>query len=174
MVGESFRMNLFRILAKLRYVSAIAVLSSFIGSALMFVIGGTKVYKGCAYFLTGVHPEGTPAHLTTSDLATIFIIGSLDAFLIGLALLYFGYGIYALVIDPEAPSRSNAPSWLVPKGIKDLKETLAQVIVIILFVLFVNQLWTHLYDMTWEIMIIPASIAFLALALKLMGLSAKE
>ena len=167
-------MNFFKILAKLRYVSIIAVISSFVGSALMFVVGGLKVYKGCYYFVTGIHPEWAPDHATPSDMATILITASLDSFLIGLALLYFGYGIYALVIDPEQPSRSNAPSWLIPKGIKDLKETLAQVIIIILFVLFVDQLWTHLYDMTWELLILPASIALLALAVKLMGLSAKE
>lgn len=167
-------MNFFRILSKLRYSAVIAVISSLVGSALMFVIGGVKVYKGCYYFLSGIHPEWAPAHSTPSDLATILVTASLDSFLLGLALLYFGYGIYALVIDPEDPARSKAPSWLVPKGIKDLKETLAQVIILILFVLFVDQLWNHLYDMTWELLILPASIALLALAVKLMGLGAKE
>jgi uncharacterized membrane protein YqhA len=129
-----------------------------------------KVAKGGYCFLTGTLPEWAPAHSTPEDTATILIISSLDAFLIAVALLYFGYGIYALVIDPEEPAKSKAPSWLVPKGIKDLKETLAHVIIIILFVLFVDQLWMHLYDMTWEILVIPTSIALLALAVKLLDL----
>jgi len=162
-------MNFFRLLSKLRYVSAIAVISSFVGSVLMFVVGGLKVYKGIYFFLTGSNPKWAPAHGTPSDIASIEIIASLDSFLIALALLYFSYGIYSLVIDPESPARSNAPSWLVPKGIKDLKETLAHVIILILFVLFLDQLWIHLYDLTWEILILPVSIALLALAVKLMG-----
>lgn len=164
---------LFRILARLRYVSVVAVISSFVGSAFMFAIGAVKVAKGGYYFLTGTLPEWSPAHLTPGDTATILIIASLDSFLIALALLYFAYGMHALVIDPEGQRKSNAPAWLVPKSIKDLKETLAHVIIIILFVLFVDQVWLHLYDLSWEILVIPASIALLALAVKLMDLKEK-
>ncbi len=78
-------MNFFRILSKLRYVAIIAVISSFVGSALMFVVGGLKVYKGCYYFVTGIHPSWAPDHSTPSDLATNLIVASLDSFLIGLA-----------------------------------------------------------------------------------------
>lgn len=161
-------MNLFRMIAKLRYVSAIAVVCSFFGSALMFVIGGLKVFKATLYFVTGRQPSWVPEHSLPGDTATILILASLDSFLIALALLYFGYGTYALVIDPEGPAMSKAPKWLVPKGIKDLKETLAQVIVIVLFVLFLDQIWANQYDLKWEILVLPASIALLALALKLM------
>jgi len=166
-------MDLFKVLSKLRYVAVIAVISSFVASAIMFFIGGMKVFKGAYYLFTGAQPQWAPSHSTPADLATIQIVASLDSFLIALALLYFGYGIYALVIDPESPAKSKAPSWLVPKGIKDLKETLARVIIVILFVLFLDQLWMHLYDLTWEILVLPASIALLALALKLMGLKEK-
>jgi uncharacterized membrane protein YqhA len=164
----------FEVLAKLRFVALIAVISSFVGSALMFAIGGLKVAKGGYYFLTNTLPEWAPAHTTPGDTATIFILGSLDSFLIAVALLYFGYGIYALIIDPEVPVKSNAPSWMVPKGMKELKETLAHVIIIILFVLFVDQLWMHLYDLTWGILVIPVSIALLALAVKLLDLKERE
>jgi uncharacterized membrane protein YqhA len=166
-------LNFFSLLSKLRYVAVIAVVSSFFASAIMFFIGAMKVFKGAYYLFTGTQPQWAPAHYTPADLATILIVASLDSFLIALALLYFGYGIYALVIDPESPSKSKAPSWLVPKGIRDLKETLARVIIVILFVLFLDQLWMHLYDLTWEILVLPASIALLALALKLMGLKEK-
>ncbi|MDB4285502.1 YqhA family protein [bacterium] len=167
-------MDFFRAISKLRFVAIIAVISSFVGSSLMFVVGGLKVYKGCYYFLTGAQPERAPAHSTPGDLATIQIVASLDSFLIALALLYFGYGIYALVIDPESPGRSKAPAWLVPKGIRDLKETLALVIIVILFVLFLDELWIHLNDLTWEILVLPASIALLALAVKLMGFAGSK
>lgn len=163
-------MNFFSLLSKLRYVAVIAVISSFFASAIMFFIGAMKVFKGAYYLLTGTQPQWAPAHYTPADLATILILASLDSFLIALALLYFGYGIYALVIDPESPARSRAPSWLVPKGFKDLKETLAHVILLVLFVLFLDELWIRLDDLTWEILILPISIALLALALKLMGL----
>ncbi len=167
-------MNFFRLLSKLRYVSIIAVISSFLASAIMFYIGGTKVYKAGYYILTGTQPQWAPVQSVPGDTATILILASLDSFLIALALLYFGYGIYALVIDPESPATSKTPAWLVPKGIKDLKETLAQVIIIVLFVLFLDELWIRLDDLTWEILVLPASIALLALAVKLLNLTAKN
>lgn len=164
-------MNFFRLLSKLRFVSFIAVISSFVASAIMFVIGGMKVYKAGFYLLAGIQPQWMPVKSVPGDTATILILASLDSFLIALALLYFGYGIYTLVIDPECSAGTKAPPWIVPKGIRDLKETLAHVIIIVLFVLFLDELWTRLDDLTWEILILPASIALLALAVKLMGLA---
>ena len=66
-------MNLFRILAKLRYVSAIAVICSFVGSALMFVIGGLKVFKAASYFLTGRQPAWVPEHSLPGDTVEVEI-----------------------------------------------------------------------------------------------------
>ena len=167
-------MKFFWLLAKLRYVSIIAVISSFIASAIMFFIGGRKVYKAAYYLLTGTKPEWAPAKMVPGDTATILILASLDSFLIALALLYFGYGIYALVIDPESSAGTKAPPWIVPKGITDLKETLAHVIIIVLFVLFLDELWTRLNDLTWEFLVLPVSITLLALAVKLMGLTNRQ
>ena len=59
------------------------------------------------------------------------------------------------------------PRWMVPRNIGQLKETLAHVLIIILFVLFVRMVWFHLDDLSWELLVLPASIALLAVSLKL-------
>ena len=55
----------------------------------------------------------------------------------------FGYGIYGLVEEEKAVGM-GMPEWVVPQHIGHLKETLAHVIIIILFVLFVRVIWFHL------------------------------
>jgi uncharacterized membrane protein YqhA len=86
--------------------------------------------------------------------------------LVGLVLLYFGYGIYALVFLEEGEAQKRGvPSWLIPKSIGQMKETLAHVIIVILFVLFARVAFENLNNLKWEILILPASTALLGLAL---------
>jgi membrane-anchored protein YejM (alkaline phosphatase superfamily) len=45
---------------------------------------------------------------------------------------------------------------------------------LLLFVLFVNLIWLHLDNLTWELLILPASIALLALGLRLAEFTEKD
>ena len=65
----------------LRYVSIIAVVSSFIGSVLMFIIGAIKTYRAFTYYFSAKTPVSGFEDLTDVDLATSHLIKSVDAFL---------------------------------------------------------------------------------------------
>lgn len=151
---------------RLRYISIFAIISSFMASFVVFAIGLKKVSISIWQYLTGVQIKAELAHLKPEDILIGDVIESLDASLVGLVLLYFGYGIYSLVFlgEGEAEKR-GVPAWLIPKSIGQMKETLAHVIIVVLFVLFARLVWEHLDNLTWEVLILPAATALLALAL---------
>lgn len=164
-----------KLFANLRYATIIAVISSFIGSFLMFFVGAKKIYKAVWGYLVNledtipahISPK-VVAHLSAEDIAISRAIESLDAFLIGLVFLFFAYGVYTLfIIGRDKAVERGVPEWLLPKDLGKLKEILAQTIIVILFVLFARLVWIHLDNLTWDLLIIPIAIALLGLTLKL-------
>jgi len=151
---------------RLRYISIFAIISSFIASFVVFAIGLKKVLVSVWQYLTGVQLKAELAHLKPEDILIGDVIESLDASLVGLVLLYFGFGIYSLVFLKEGEAeKRGVPAWLIPKSIGQMKETLAHVIIVVVFVLFARLVWEHLDNLTWEVLILPAATALLALAL---------
>jgi uncharacterized membrane protein YqhA len=173
---------LVRVFDKLRYSVIVAVISSFVAAFLMLYVGVKKVYMAVAgYFNFGNEislaskSTGQITPLNPEDLVIVRIIESLDSFLIALVLLYFGYGIYSLFLMAEdEKERRGVPQWIIPHDLGHLKETLTHVIIVILFVLFTRVIWQRLDNLTWELLILPASIALLALGIKLAELTGKK
>ena len=174
-----------RILASLRYAVIVAVVCSFVSAFLMLFVGAEKVYKAVEGFVTGtgdVLSQGTDAervlsHLSQGDAAIARVIESVDAFLVALVMMYFGYGVYSLFFIKESESTEKAfPLRGIPRDIGEMKETLTHIILVVLFVLFARVVWLNLDDLQWELLVLPAAIALLALALKLAELrhSSKE
>ena len=123
-----------RLLSGTRLVTLVAVLSSFAGSLLMFWLG--LVNTGKAFAAQFGVPTGS---LPPGDLTVIELIGALDRFLIAIVLMFFGYGVYVLFVRPEAtPQQLGLPEWLHVESIGQLKQILAEVIIIVLFVLFLR------------------------------------
>ena len=157
---------LFKALQPIRYISIIAVLCAVFSSVLMFLIGIYRTYRAFAYFFNLEAVSSELGRERLGSLATGAIIKSVDAFLIGLALLILAYGIYTLFIrEVELEERTTA-HWLEISSITSLKILLAEVIIIILFVKFLNVVIINIEELTWEILILPASICLLALSIK--------
>jgi uncharacterized membrane protein YqhA len=155
-------------ISSFRYVSWIAIISSLIGSLLMFIIGAQKSYRSVETFLYGNTAEGP------LDTATLYVIKSLDAFLIAFVLYIFAIGIYKLFIDSAGHDNTNAFDWIKIDNINHLKKILAEVIIVILFVKFLEVVIVNMDSLKWELMIFPASIVLLAFALKLLDLADKK
>ncbi len=160
-----------RLLFSFRYISWIAILCSITGSILMFFIGALKTYKAVAIFLFGKIPHEAYSSLKPADVATAYLIKSLDAFLIALVLLIFSYGVYSLFISKHSGiDESGALKWIRIPSIAHLKNTLAEVIIVILFVKFLEVALLNLDNLTWKLLVLPCSILLLALSLKFLGL----
>jgi len=164
-----------RILYSFRYVSWIAIVCSLTGSLVMFFVGALKTYKAIGTMVFGRIPHESLIQLKKADVTTSYLIKSLDAFLIALVLLIFAYGVYGLFISKHSDiDESGTLKWISIPSLAHLKNTLAEVIIIILFVKFLEVALLNLKNLTWELFVLPGSILLLALSLKFLDLRAKD
>jgi uncharacterized membrane protein YqhA len=166
-----------RIIVGSRFFTLIAVFSTLLGSVLMFMLGLYNVYEAFRYGLeqaSEMGPYGTTAVIRT--------IEGLDRFLIAIVLLYFAYGVYSLFIHPEETEEELAlPAWLRVKQIGQLKQVVAELIVVILFVLFLRVALQSFRDpnmtLDWHqigtLALLPICTVLLAAALRLLELHPK-
>jgi uncharacterized membrane protein YqhA len=144
----------------LRLLSLFPILACVAGSGLMFVQGIYKIYKGAISFLD---------HLEGGLDATRFVISAMDSFLIALVLLVFAGGMFELFYDEEHKS-TFIPQWLKVNNISHLKHILAEVIILVLCVHFLDLVLVNGSDLAWEMMIFPLSVLCLSVSLKVLEL----
>jgi len=160
-----------------RHVGWIAIICSLLSSLLLFVMGAVKTYTAFAVFLFNKIPHESLAHLDTTDIAISYLIKSLDTFLIALVLFIFSHGVFTLFISNKSPAddtSSQVLKWIKTPNIGKLKNVLAEVIIVILFVKFLEVVLANINSLSWEIIILPASILLLSLGLKVLGLGSEK
>lgn len=161
-------------------MSIAAVIGSLAGSVLMFFLGLYNIYRA---FAEGLRvPDKEENDTAFGSEAVISVIEGLDRFLIAIVLLYFAYGVYSLFLHPESSQRELAlPDWLKVKQIGQLKQVVAEVIIVVLFVLFLRVALQafHSSDTVFEwkqlatLMVLPISVFLLACALRMVQLHPK-
>jgi len=149
-----------------RYLSWIAVISSLLGSTLMFGIGVLKI----VYAMKSMFSDNINETLSSADMATVYIVKSVDAFLIAFVLFIFSYGILKLFIGVKTLKNEPTLDWINITTISDLKAILAEVIIVIIFVKFLEVVLLNLDQLAWQVLILPLSILLLALGLKVLDL----
>lgn len=162
---------MFEFLYRFRYLSLVAVICSFAASILMFVMGAVKTFKAGTYYLLGF-PTPAPdlQAIGKADLTTKLLVQSVDAFLFGLVLMIFSFGIYNLFVERISRTQQKSSFWLSIRSVGHLKSTLAELIIIILFVKFLELVLIDVRSLTWESLILPVAIGLLAAAMKLLDL----
>jgi uncharacterized membrane protein YqhA len=158
-----------------RMTTFAAIIASWFGAMLMFFLGIVYTVDGFAV-ITGLAEWKGATALPRGEATVLHLIEALDRFLIGVVLLYFGYGLYGLFIRPNrSPQELGLPHWLHVSSVGELKQTVAQVIIVILFVLFLRvaleAFHTETGRFTWEVamrlLVLPLSIVLLAGGLRL-------
>lgn len=162
-----------------RYLAFIAVIGSLAASLLMFILGFSNVVQAYLHWLPGL---AEPNGLAASSAAIISVIEALDRFLIAIVLLYFTNGVYSLFIRREKKSNGiPLDHWLRVNSIGQLKQVVAEVIIVVLFVLFLRVALEIFHETkaepSWRqigfVLLLPISTLMLALALKLVELHPK-
>ncbi len=142
----------------MRYIIIIPVIITFIGAFIMFIIGALEAWNSITLFFTNDYEH-----------SQLSLILGIDAFLLGLVLLIFSYGIYDLFISKiDIVDRPSVrPNWMRFKDIGELKIILAQVILIILTINFFELVFIHMNDPEsfQDYMIIPVGIVLIAVGL---------
>jgi uncharacterized membrane protein YqhA len=152
----------------LRYVTLVPVILSFFGVILMFGIGAIETYEAF-HSLAGFFEEGAD-HDAQIKKSSLMLIRSVDAFLMGLVLLIFSYGIYDLFVSNLEPAHKQftRPNWLLFNNIGDLKITLTEVVFIILVIIFFEQVLENgamFTENVWSFLIIPVGVILLAVGI---------
>lgn len=154
----------------LRYLSWIAVICSFIGSILMFIVGIFKTFISINYVfeLTNANlPNETHNEAGLANKAIASLVSAVDVFLFALALLIFAYGIYHLfILSKDDEKTKGLPEWMRISSFSELKQILGHIVIIIIFVDFLESIVN--LGINWiplEGIFTPISILLMALAL---------
>lgn len=165
--------QLLGLIARLRFISAIAVISSLASALLMLLIGAKNTLDAFIIYF-GAEAEST--QVDPAEEAALQLLESLDNFLVGLVFLYFAFGIYSLFIDFRRQESIDVPNWLQVSSITALKKILLEVLIVLLAVVFVKGVLESVSpgNVRWEILAIPLSILAIAASNRLISFEKEE
>ena len=153
---------MFQIILSMRFIMLIASLGAVVGALLMFSLGGVKLTTAAAAF-AGSAPLDLKA-------ITASVMGATDAFLFGIVLMIFAYAVaFGFVIEPPEHIAERVPAWMRVSGVGELKHTLIEVIIVYLVVDFATDLAEADTHMSWQALVMPASVVLIAAALRLIS-----
>lgn len=163
-------MKINQVFSASKYTILVSIIASLLGQLLVMYIGAVKVYEAIKLYLLKEDISDYPEHVAHADIATALLIQSLDAFLVAVVLMYFAFSLFHLYLSENTEASAKLfPGNMAPKSIGDLKQTLAEVIIVILFILFLQEIWIEVNELEWQILVVPASIALLAASLRLVN-----
>ena len=122
-----------KVLWKLRLITILPVIMSLASTGVTFVLGTVEIGKA----ILGL---GSVDGEDKAYMARLLggVVSGIDLYLIGIALLIFGYGVYELLISPIDAARGNddkaGEGLLDIRDLDQLKEKLVKVLVVALIV----------------------------------------
>jgi uncharacterized membrane protein YqhA len=162
--GTSAVDGLIRVFLSLRALMLIAVAGSLVGSLVMYAAGVGYLMQAIGVFL----PAG-PEKLKP----VVLVLEAMDAFLFGIVLTIFAYGIaFGFVFRLSDAMQSTLPQWMKISGIHQLKQTLAEVVLVVLIVSFAKEVVESDETLTWASLILPIATLLIAGSLAMLRLGA--
>lgn len=121
------------ILWRFRLVAIVPVVMSLASTLITFGIGTKDIYGSLIEFFSGSKSEEAGHHILAG------LVSGIDYYLIGLALLIFGYGIYELLISEidvyrEQAGAEDSGGLLDIRNLDQLKAKLVKVLIVALIV----------------------------------------
>jgi uncharacterized membrane protein YqhA len=156
--------TLLSFLLGLRAIMLIGSAGAMIGALLMFLQGGFYLHEAW-------HTLMTPGEAAERQV-TVPVLEAVDAFLFGIVLVIFAYGIAIGFVFtlPETVGRS-LPNWMKIEGVSQLKGILSEVVIVVLIVIFARVVVEANGHMQWSMLVLPASIFLIAVALRMIELA---
>lgn len=137
------------------------------GSLLMFLQGGVFLHEAWHTILA----EGD----AVQKQVTVPVLGAVDSFLFGIVLVIFAYGIaigFVFALPKEYGER--LPTWMKVGGVGQLKATLAEVVIVVLIVIFARIIVEANGQLQWSMLVLPASILLIAVAVRMIELGGER
>ncbi len=147
-----------------RYLVIMAVVSSLLGSMVLFIIGSLDMVdvlkKTWGYYILGDHSYDLHAKVVGE------LIGAIDLYLIAVVLLIFSFGIYELFVSQiDEAQESESSQILEIRSLDELKDKIAKVIIMVLIVRYFQMLLDMSFNGALEMLYLAISILGLSLAL---------
>jgi uncharacterized membrane protein YqhA len=150
-------MRVRNIFAASRFIIGLAVLGSFVGSAILLVVATASLFSIAWNEIVNFEPDNLSGHHI--DRLAVDLIEITDIILLGTVLYIVALGLYQLFIDHNLA----LPRWLKVNELADLKRDLIGVVVVLLGVSFLGEV------VNWEgqndILPLGAGIALVIAAL---------
>jgi uncharacterized membrane protein YqhA len=160
--------TLLSFLLGLRAIMLIGSVGAMVGALLMFLQGGLYLNEAWRKLMT-------PAHEIAERSVTVPVLEAVDAFLFGIVLVIFAYGIAIGFVFtlPEGYGRT-LPNWMKIEGVSQLKGIPAEVVIVVLIVIFARVVVGTVdsgKSFEWAMIVLPASILMIAVALRMIELA---
>jgi uncharacterized membrane protein YqhA len=158
-----------RLFFGLRLVMLVGSVGAFFGSLLMFYQGFLYLADAFSTLTSGEEGDHGVVQITVP------VLEAVDSFLFGVVLVIFAYGIVVgfLIRLPERISR-RLPSWMKISGVGQLKQILAEVVVVVLIVIFARVVVEAGSHFEWSMLVLPVAILMLAGAIWLLELGSHQ
>jgi uncharacterized membrane protein YqhA len=151
----------------LRAIMLIGSVGALVGSLLMFLQGGFFLHEAWHTILT----EGD----AVQKQVTVPVLEAVDSFLFGIVLVIFAYGIaIGFVFTLPKGYGTRLPVWMKVGGVGQLKATLAEVVIVVLIVIFARVVVEAQGRFEWSMLVLPASILMISIALRMIELGGKD
>ena len=152
--------TLLSFLLGLRAIMLIGSLGAIMGSLLMFLQGSLYLYEAW-------HTLLEPGDIGGKQL-TVPVLEAVDSFLFGIVLVIFAYGVaIGFVFSLPKGYGRRLPEWMKVAGVGQLKETLSEVVIVVLIVIFARTVVEAEGKFDLTMLVLPVSILFIAAALRL-------
>ncbi len=155
--------NLERAMWSFRFVILVAVFALLLSSLVAFYLGVNSTYKAFSEITGAAHSEkGIKANAVI-----VYLISSIDEFLLGIIMIIIAFGIYELFIskiDFADEGKLLYPKWLTFHSLEELKAVLTKVIIIILMVYFFKSVVMMEFTTPLSILFLAAGIILIAFA----------
>jgi len=160
---KNLELKLESILWRFRLVAIVPVVMSLTSTLISFAIGTRDIANSLMEFLFHSGGEDSSKHILAG------LVSGIDFYLIGLALLIFGYGIYELLISEidayrEQTNVEESNGLLDIRNLDELKQKLVKVLIVALIVTaFKSMISMPLKDVN-SLLTFSVSLALIALS----------
>lgn len=166
---KKFEMIFEKLLWNSRFLVLIAVVSSLLGSLVLFVVGTMdiiKVAKLTVYYYLGQGEQDIHEFIITD------VILAIDIYLVAVVLLIFGAGAYRLFISPIDESEESGPAH--PFNIQsfdELKDKIVRVVILAVIIEFFRAVVDIRFSTPLDAIYLALSVLALAASVYLMNMS---
>src|SRR5262245_12279847 len=137
----------------LRFILLVAALGAAIGALALFWVGASKIVQSLYVILV----------LGDSKVGVAGIMSATDAFLFGIVLVVFAFGVsFGFVFEIPEGDQERMPRWSRVRNISDLKQRLIEIIILYLIVDFATDWVDGDPARDWGMLIKPISIVLIA------------